>query len=1473
MTKAAPWSIKGVDFDVRDAAREAARRAGMSLGEWLNDAIAEQAQARGVDFEDVDEEGRLEAVTARLATLSGRGRKLQRRADALDEDEPPRRRSATRPRFDIRETSYDARSRDRSDTRYDPEPIANPEAMLDAAIRAYERGASQGQKTTAAFSQVANKLAEIEQRLSRPYTESEGRQAARTHARSDHAGLEKIARLEARLEALAKEKEAEKSERSLRGLERRLEEMAERMPPSPRAQAKPDDDVVRLESKLNRLLARMDEPAPDYAAPDHFPDDLDPHSPPLRRHSEYAFGQDAASPVQPVARQPTGAPPRLGEAIVQIARRQRELESGASAPRIGESSAPSASIRPAPSKPCPDPVAFGLRQDVAALARKLDDTQRIWSERMAPPIEKPDSGLSALKLEVSALHRRLEETQNAIVARLDAQSAVAAQAPAKTDPTVAALREEVAALHRRIEDSHSVTLARLDQGVRHADRTAPELGALRQRLDGLSQAVGDLAPRSAIASLEGTMRELAPRDSILSLEGAVRDLGSRVNESLRNGSQENLLRPIAEMAADLRRVVSDMAPVHGIASMERAIRELGDKIGQGQSSTIDTKTVAEIHAQTRDIRDLLQRAAARPAPSEVIERQIARLADRLDVGDSTSEMEMAATARADGESPRMPLGMIELLAKRIDDLSHKIDEAVSQSGASDQLDELARRIEDVHDSIATRNAVPAPVLDTSRLEQMMREIAAKLEPPAAAPAAEIIDTTRIEEMLKEVGARFDSAAGNPDSSALEELRRDVTGISKTIEGLARSSIDADVLDDIRHDIARLSARMESSSVVSDAGGQAELHDLLKSLAARVDRDDGGVQSNAALAAVIADLAQRIEDSRRFAADAAETAARNAAQLTVSEAMARFQPATQNASLPNEIADLRAMQEKIDQRTYSTLTAVHETLEKVVDRIAVLEDEVGEGKPSRMLAVGDAPVFAPAAPPPAASGFSIPQPQTPAPAMPSSRGLGGGFADLLEPGFAAAVNAATSGGAPAVLSPDSGASSERGSNSAPEERKRWLDAARRQVQSNPASAQERPSDRAVRARDASGGEDKHADARARAQAAQMAWSAGGAPEHTPRSKLASGVAANVAARMSGMVSPSKKALVIVPVLSLVLLSLFLFSRHRLGANPSTPVVEITGGKTPAPVETTIEPPPPLQAPNPAADPVRRPGAELERPVAPESGKTASAGKIGGTAPSDRSPVGSITPGAQASMPILARPSGLQSAADLGDAAAQFELASRYADGRAVARDPVKAIEWFAKAAQQNFAPAAYRLGSIYERGTGTDRNLEKARDWYTKAAEAGNIRAMHNMAVLSAEGLNGKPDYTAATEWFRKAAEYGVRDSQYNLAILYARGLGVEQNMSMSWAWFALAAAQGDTDAAKKQEDVGARLDSKQLAEAKAFVAAYRVKTADRAANSVPEPPGGWDGTAAAITAKPNNFPAPPSPVIKTPQKGKSLTAT
>ena len=53
-----PWSVKGIRPQARETAKEAARRSGMSLGEWLNSVVIRQAAEQGVTPEALADERR-----------------------------------------------------------------------------------------------------------------------------------------------------------------------------------------------------------------------------------------------------------------------------------------------------------------------------------------------------------------------------------------------------------------------------------------------------------------------------------------------------------------------------------------------------------------------------------------------------------------------------------------------------------------------------------------------------------------------------------------------------------------------------------------------------------------------------------------------------------------------------------------------------------------------------------------------------------------------------------------------------------------------------------------------------------------------------------------------------------------------------------------------------------------------------------------------------------------------------------------------------------------------------------------------------------------------------------------------------------------------------------------------------------------------------------------------------------------------
>lgn len=109
------------------------------------------------------------------------------------------------------------------------------------------------------------------------------------------------------------------------------------------------------------------------------------------------------------------------------------------------------------------------------------------------------------------------------------------------------------------------------------------------------------------------------------------------------------------------------------------------------------------------------------------------------------------------------------------------------------------------------------------------------------------------------------------------------------------------------------------------------------------------------------------------------------------------------------------------------------------------------------------------------------------------------------------------------------------------------------------------------------------------------------------------------------------------------------------------------------------------------------------------------------------------------------------AERGDAAAQREAGSLYANGTGVARDLRQAAAWFEKAAAAGDSEAQYRVGSLYQHGNVAASDMNQAVEWYRKAADQGHAGAQLVMGTLYLVG-NGVPhDEMQAVDWFRKAA--------------------------------------------------------------------------------------------------------------------------
>lgn len=87
------------------------------------------------------------------------------------------------------------------------------------------------------------------------------------------------------------------------------------------------------------------------------------------------------------------------------------------------------------------------------------------------------------------------------------------------------------------------------------------------------------------------------------------------------------------------------------------------------------------------------------------------------------------------------------------------------------------------------------------------------------------------------------------------------------------------------------------------------------------------------------------------------------------------------------------------------------------------------------------------------------------------------------------------------------------------------------------------------------------------------------------------------------------------------------------------------------------------------------------------------------------------------------------------------------GEGVAKDFVRAREFFQTAAEQGYAPAQVNLGMMYDHGDGMPRDYRMARHWYQKAAYQGERSGQLMLGYMYFYGLGGEDDHKKAMFYF------------------------------------------------------------------------------------------------------------------------------
>ncbi|KAH7176522.1 hypothetical protein EDB81DRAFT_41253 [Dactylonectria macrodidyma] len=167
---------------------------------------------------------------------------------------------------------------------------------------------------------------------------------------------------------------------------------------------------------------------------------------------------------------------------------------------------------------------------------------------------------------------------------------------------------------------------------------------------------------------------------------------------------------------------------------------------------------------------------------------------------------------------------------------------------------------------------------------------------------------------------------------------------------------------------------------------------------------------------------------------------------------------------------------------------------------------------------------------------------------------------------------------------------------------------------------------------------------------------------------------------------------------------------------------------------------------------------------------------------------------------------QSAAKLGHAAAAYRTAVcceiGHEDGGGTRKDPLKAIQWYKRAATLGDPPAMYKVGMILLKGLlGQPKNPREAVGWLKRAAEradADNPHALHELGLLYESAQPNDViirDEAYAYSLFVQAADLGYKFSQYRLGCSYEYGLlGCPIDPRQSIMWYSRAATQEEHQA-------------------------------------------------------------------------------
>ncbi len=732
-----PWHVKGVHPDAREVARDAARRSGLSVGEWLNSLIIDAATSG-------------EPSSAGQQSLG-----VQRTEPRLERDTDARSAAPAR-QADERRLSGEAGPPNQG-------PRANPGRR--------DRG-QRGRQIADSIARIERQIEGLSRNLGPQASDRGGAQA-----RPPQSDVRDPSRPYGIEEALAE----------ITARQQALDEEAIEPPPYRQAQAPAEPNVAP-----SRMPSRRDvQSAP---AIDQQLRDIKVRIRALQALNHAEAGQGSAASTDAIEdlrrdlaalgrrindAMPPGAVASLEEQIQALSREvtrlaQPQLDVAAMTTQVR---ALASQISKLPQPPRADEIATALRRDLDEIAASLRDA---IPHHMAAVIESQLHALDARIAELASpqhiseiaglLRHDLAEIgvalqnsmpQHAMVGLEEQVHALNAQiaqigAPPRTEDIVQALRQELADLGTALQNAQhppaaglEEQLATLSAQIAHISASPPPRledisNALRHDLMEIGAVLHEAMPTNAIAALEQEVRALGerfearsghpeysaelnsdiaqvrerlqamPQDGdVAALREVVSELSQKADTIASESAAHELLEQLEHAIAALHGLVSHVASHDAIDGLSRDIQALAERVDRtpardadilmtldrrlaemadamGRSRVVETPAVPpEFDAVIRSLTDRLeamQVPAVDPAALKEIETRIVDLGDKLDAS-------QARIARLDGVERGIDDLMVQLseLRSQNDKKLHAIQQQLVTS-AADAVREPAEAI-------------------------------------------------------------------------------------------------------------------------------------------------------------------------------------------------------------------------------------------------------------------------------------------------------------------------------------------------------------------------------------------------------------------------------------------------------------------------------------------------------------------------------------------------------------------------------------------------------------------------------------------------------------------------------------------------------------------------------------------------------------------------------------------------------------